>query len=465
MSKQTAFLANPKWQTNTIDSDAGSEYKFSWLLAIFWNALTWTAIFLGGENILKAFDENPVFYFFALFPVIGVWVVYRAIAQTLAWKKFGKTPLVMDPFPGHLGGSVGGYVDVPVAYDLNHQVKISLSCLHHYWRKSGGDNEKTTDAVWQDSIIIRPEPAINKTRIQFSFSPTAELPESQPDGTDTYVWEVHIYFPLVGHDFDRKFVLPVIKATEQEIISASRFTKISLEHVNRVVKSGKTRVPKITRSATSTDFYYPLLRNKGLGFGLIIVGLLLGGFSWFMQQQFSDFMPMTSLLMFGMIALITTALSLLGCYMLLHSISVDVSPGGIDIKHKLLGFRFGDKIDVESIADIVKHKSGSTRGGKSTRVWYSLKVIEKNGQESTVGDSLEGSSYAESIRNKMIEKLGADWSASDYPEKTTGMMKRELPVNVTLLGKITSLAFPFAMLYDMRDMLFNLVQHIQALLV
>ncbi len=465
MSKQTAFLANPKWQTNTIDSDAGSEYKFSWLFAIVWNALTWAAIILAGENILKAFDETPVFYFFALFPVIGVWVVYRAIVQTLAWKKFGKTPLVMDPFPGHLGGSVGGYVDVPVAYDLNHQVKISLSCLHHYWRKSGGDNEKTTDAIWQDSIVIRPEPAINKTRIRFAFNPTADLPESQPDGADTYVWEVHIYFPLVGNDFDRKFVIPVIKATEQEIASASRFTKISLENVSRVVKPGKTRVPKITRSGNSTAFHYPQFRNKGWGIGLILFGVLLGVFSWFMQQQFSDFMPMTSLLMFGLVALVTTALMSLGCYMLLHSLSAEVSSAGINIKHKLLGFNFGGNIDAASIADIVKHKSGSTSGGRSTRVWYSLKVIEKNGQESTVGDSLEGSSYAESIRKKMIEKLGADWSASDYPEKTTGMMKRELPVNVTLLGKITSLVFPFAMLYDIRDVLFSLFQHLQALLV
>ncbi|MEE9411516.1 MAG: hypothetical protein V3V22_00545 [Methylococcales bacterium] len=465
MTTQTTFLANPKWQTNTIDSDAGSEYKYSWLFAIIWNAITWAAIVFGGETILRVFDENPVFCFFALFPVIGVWVVYRAIAQTLAWNKFGKTPLVMDPFPGHLGGSVGGYVDVPVPYDLTHQVKISLSCLHHYRRKNNGDNNKTVDAVWQDSIIIRPEPAINKTRIRFTFSPTAELPESQPDGVDTYVWEVHIYFPLPGHDFDRKFVIPVIRATEQEIALASRSTTISLEHVSRVVKPTKTRIPKITRSGNSTSFHYPLFRNKGLGIGLIIVGLLLGVFSWSMQQQGSDFMPITALLMFGVVALVTAALSLFGLYTLLHGISADVSPAGIEIKHKLLGFNFGDKIDAASIADIVTYKSGSTSGGKLLRVWYRLKVIEKDGQESSVGDSLEGSSYADNIRKKMIDSLGSRWSASEYPKKPASIKKRELPVTVTTMSKITSLAFPVAMLYDMRDLVLSLVQHLQTLLI
>ncbi len=465
MSKQTAFLANSKWQTNTIDSDAGSEYKYSWLFAILWNTLTWMAIVLSGNNILKAFEENPAFYFFALFPVIGVWLIYRAIAQTLAWKKFGKTPLVMDPYPGHLGGSVGGYVDVPVAYDLNHQVKVSLSCIHYYWKKTGSDHTKTADAVWQDSSIIRPEPVINKTRIRFTFNPTAELPESQPDGTDTYVWEVHIYFPLVGHDFDRKFVIPVIKATEHDIASASRFTKISLENGSRVVKPGKTRIPQITQSASSAVFHYPQLRNKGLGIGLIFVGLLLGVFSWFMQQQFSDFMPITSLLMFGMVVLITSALTLFGLYSLFHSITAEVSSAGINIKHKLLGFNFGGKIDAASIADIVTHKSASTSGGKSTRVWYGLKVIDKSGMESNVGDSLEGSSYAESIRQKMIETLGAGWSATDYPKKPNDIKKRELPVMVTIFGKTTSLAFPFAMLYDIRDVLFSLFHQIQTLFV
>ncbi|HIO91704.1 MAG TPA: hypothetical protein EYG68_02535 [Leucothrix mucor] len=48
----------------------------------------------------------------------------------------------------------------------------------------------------------------------------------------------------------------------------------------------------------------------------------------------------------------------------------------------------------------------------SNRVWYQLKAVGKDGLESTVGDSLEGSSYAEAIRQQMIAALDSRWKPS-----------------------------------------------------
>ncbi len=270
MSNQSAILDNPKWQTNTILSNEGSEYKFLWLFATFWNAITWAAIILGGENILRAFEESPVFYFFVLFPFIGLFMIYQAIKETLAWKRFGKTPMTMAPFPGQLGGVVGGYVDVAIPYNATHQVKISLRCSHNYWERSGGKSRTTTDVLWQDNISIQTRPSAAGSRIQFEFQPPVDLPESQPDGKDTHQWDVQIHFALPGNDYERKFTIPVIKASEQAIASATRYARQPMELNSLNTTSSDTDIPQTSLFSGGTRFYYPLFRSKGMGIALVI---------------------------------------------------------------------------------------------------------------------------------------------------------------------------------------------------
>ena len=39
-----------------------------------------------------------------LFPLVGVGMLYSAIVRTLEWRRVGRLALVLDPFPGSLGG-------------------------------------------------------------------------------------------------------------------------------------------------------------------------------------------------------------------------------------------------------------------------------------------------------------------------------------------------------------------------
>ena len=45
-------------------------------------------------------------------------------------------------------------------------------------------------------------------------------------------------------------------------------------------------------------------------------------------------------------------------------------------------------------------------------MWYCLKLMTADGLEMEVGDSLEGQSYANRIRQKMIDALGITWQAA-----------------------------------------------------
>ena len=460
MSDQLLVLNNPKWQTNSILSNAGSQYKFLWLFAIFWNAITWTAIILGGENILKAFEENPVFYFFVLFPFIGLFMIHQAIKETLAWKRFGKTPLTMTPFPGQLGGVVGGYVDVPVPYDAAHEIKISLSCMHYYWEKRGGESESVSEAIWQDDISARSKPSALGSRLHFEFRPPADLPETEPDSKDHHGWDVQISLPLEGSDFERKFTIPVIRASDQAIASSARYARPSIDQISQNTTSSDTAIPQIRAIPGGTRFHYPQFRNKGMGIGLIVAGMLISVFLLFMRQGFEHFLPVTSLIFFGLAELIVLAMMIGGLYLISNTLTVDVSPSGVNVKHKVTSFNFGGEIERSTIADIVAEKSGSSSDGNSSRVWYSLKLIQKDGKDSTVGDTLEGYSYAQKIRQQMIEALGSGWLPSEYSERPKDLKDRELPfmanVAIKTLKKFVSLAIPVALIFDFREFFFKL---------
>ncbi len=468
MSDQSSVLENPKWQTNRILSSTGSQYKYLWFFAIFWNTFVWFAIILGGENILKAFEESPVFYLFVTFPFIGLFIIYQAIKETIAWRKFGETPLTMDPFPGQLGGIIGGYVDVPIPFDATHQIKVSLSCVHHFIKRSGGETESIREILWQDNSSVRSKISATGSRIHFEFQPPPDLPASESDSKDYHSWNVQISLPLEGLDFERIFTIPVIKASEQAIVSSSRYTRSSIDQVSQTTVGSDLAIPRISIVSGGTRFFYPQYRNKGMGVGLMGAGIFLSVFLWFMYQEFTDFLPMTSMVFFGFSELISTAVFIFGVYMISNTLTVDVGVSGIKIRHKLFGFDFGGEIERSMIADFIVEKSGSFSDGKSSRVWYSLTLIQKNGKESTVGDTLEGFSHAQTVRQKMIDALGPGWIASEIPEKQNRVTDQELPflakVTLKTLQKVFSLLVPAALIYDFREPFFQIVQFVGTLL-
>ncbi|HFD11186.1 MAG TPA: hypothetical protein ENJ32_01765 [Crenotrichaceae bacterium] len=458
MINQTELVSNTKWKNNRILSTASSQYKMYWLFAIFWNALVWAAIILGGENILKAFDENPVFYFFISFPFIGLFLVYQALRETLAWIKFGKTPLIMEPFPGQLGGVVSGYVDVPVLFDASNRVNVSLSCVHHYWERRQSESRKTSDVIWQDSMTVRPRTSAKGLRIHFTFNPPENLPESQQSSRDYHEWGAKIDIPLTGSDFVREFIIPVCQVSDQVITATARFARQAVEQFDQQVKIPDARIPLISLHQGRTRFQYPWFRSKGMGLGFIVFGIFFSVFVWFMLQGFADFLPVTSMVFFGYVELFAVTMILLGIYLLGNSMTVDVGTSNIKIRHNILGIQFGGEIETSNIADIVIDKSASAGDGQSTKLWYSLKVIHKDGLESTVADSLEGYSYAESIRQQMIDCFGHRWKPTAYSERNKTLKKFDLPRPVKSLGMIASLAMPLALVYDFREGFASLIQ-------
>ncbi|MBT6576565.1 MAG: hypothetical protein HON51_10160 [Gammaproteobacteria bacterium] len=91
---------------------------------------------MAGNNILAAFDASPVFYFFISFPFVGLWIIVHAIRQTLAWYRFGKTPLTLNSFPDQIGGRCAGQLFLPISAKSAKHAILRLSCIRSYQQRT-----------------------------------------------------------------------------------------------------------------------------------------------------------------------------------------------------------------------------------------------------------------------------------------------------------------------------------------
>ena len=78
-------------------------------------------------------------------------------------------PVTLDPFPGSIGGHVGGTVDINLPFDQNAKFLLTLTNIHRYVSGSGKNRSRQEKARWQDVIVAHAEPGSKGTRLTFRF--------------------------------------------------------------------------------------------------------------------------------------------------------------------------------------------------------------------------------------------------------------------------------------------------------
>lgn len=417
-----------------------------WLVAIIWNSSVGVGIVKAQQGILAAFDTNPIFYFFLIFPLLGLWLLFQAIKQTIAGYKFGKTPVILNPYPGQIGGYCAGHLNLPIAEkDVQHAI-LSLSCMHRYHqRKNSGKQRLLTDVLWQDSLSVTTESHGSHVRINFSFTLPDDLPATATASHESYVWTLQVRLPLPGIDYERTFELPVQAASAQTLDLFNQTQPIQEDDPAPETSS----LPKIKHSSTGgTQFYYGYGRSKGIGIFLVLLGVILSRFGYSFFAGFMSILPATTVLFTALVGAISLTLVLLGLFLIFNSLTIEVNILGVRKQQRILGYLLEEIISFNDIVDIVIEQNTSTTSAKNTRIWYRLNLITRNGQNIEVGDSLEGHSYAKQIREYMLEALSHSWHPAT-PDNMPPKGKKKLPAWFQRIGKLVSFAIPVMLIYDL----------------
>ncbi len=361
------WLARTEWADNRIRSGARTMVYIAWFFAIFWNLISSPGVFFFQE-VWR--DEGPVALFILLFPLVGLGLLYWALRQTLEWRRFGYTPLRLDPFPGAIGGDVGGEIELNFPYQPGLACEVTLSSLYSYVSGSGKNRSRHERVEWQDSGYAQVEPAGRGMQLRFRFAVPEGLRPSEAEQGNYYLWRLSIKAELPGVDLSRSFTIPVYATAEKS-------------HLHRLdtAREVPRGVPELTaesllplrRNGMLQELYYPMLRRPGLALGLILFGSIFVAVGLFLWGEAANEGGMLYL-MAGIFSFVGGAVVLSGLYTALNSLYVGWNGSQIRVIRRLLGVVIRrHQVSYHEVQGVELKKGGtSTQKGNQHQINYQV---------------------------------------------------------------------------------------------
>ncbi|MCH8073635.1 MAG: DUF3592 domain-containing protein [Proteobacteria bacterium] len=412
------WLANDKWQTAVIKSDSKAAMRVGWAIAAFWNLVSAPLPFVIYAEVTE--KNNLPALLGLLFPLVGVGLITWAVRRTLEWNRFGPAPLTLDPFPGSIGGHVGGTIEVNLPYDSNAQFSLTLSNLYSYVSGSGKNRSRTERAEWQDTQVAHVSSGAKGSRLSFRFDLPQDLSESTADQSEDsyYIWRLNLKADLPGVDIDRDYEIPVYATGE----SSAQLSEFSIRQArsaqNRIDVQVIEKLVEVSYEAGGRVMRFPMGRNLLSGFVGLIFGAIFSGVGWYLVRYEGH------LFMGGVFGLVGLLIVISAFYFVLNSLEVVQEGGDIRTVRRILGIPV--KRGQMRRADFVRFKktaSSRTQSGKQHVIRYTISALDSNGQELLVGEGFKGASQAAAAADfigrqfgltPVISALAANSEIEDY---------------------------------------------------
>ena len=405
----TPWLLNDDWQTNEIRSGSKSTMRGAWFFAILWNAIS---SYIPFAIIGELEDGNYIALVGLLFPLVGIGLLAWAIRRTLEWRRFGPSPVLLDPFPGSIGGHVGGTIDLNLPFDPDVEFRLTLTNVSSYMSGSGKSRSRREKALWQDAIVAHAERGSRGTRLTFRFDVPDELQASDAEQDESYIiWRLNLAADLPGTDLDRDFELPVYATAEE-----SRFLRGYAIEKARAAQSTfdmqeVRKLVNLSHEPAGKRLMFPMGRFFASALGGLIMGAIFVGSGWFLVTH-------ADARIFGSIFGVIGALLFLGFfYMMFNSLEVRQTPSGLKTVRRLLGIPIrSTELARSDISTLMKKSTMQSNSGSKHTIYYSIYALDRPGNKYKIGDGFKGESQA----NAAIELIGREFGIQVDEEDPLG---------------------------------------------
>ena len=346
------------WRANRIHSDTPNMLWLFWIFGMFWNAMSMLVIFTLPEEVSKG---NYVILLGLLFPLVGLFLLGKALQYTLEFWRFGKTELVMDPFPGAIGGQVGGAIELarfqPHGVDLKQAFTVTLECVYSYKSGSGKDRSREERIKWAEQGKAHAEATTGGLRLQFCFDVPKGLPESSVNQRDDYhFWNLRVQGEMPGVDLDRSFRIPVLRSASGRHssirhnlsdIAREQRAEASLQQKQAILQ-GDFHLTKLKRSVRIQQrgdellLRFPMFRNKGL---TLFAAIFAGSFGFATYSIVSEFFSVSLVGVLGFLfaipfMLVALVAGIAAIYLPFNNLRVVVDSRGVQVLRRLLVIPF-----------------------------------------------------------------------------------------------------------------------------
>lgn len=392
---------NDEWQTASVRSSSKQTMYVTWGFATFWNLISAPLPFLMYSEVLE--KQNYAALLGLLFPLVGLYLIVWAVRSTLEWKRFGPAPITLDPFPGAIGGHVGGTIDINLPFDSRTSITLTLSNVHSYVSGSGKNRSRNEKAEWQDRQIAHIESGPKGTRLSFRFDVPDNLTASDADQSsdDYHLWRLNLKAELPGTDIDRDYEIPVYATGEESRHISHRAIERARSRTDQMNDEAVRSAINMGSGISGREIYFPMGRNIGGALGGLFVGGIFAGAGWWLitsegQHIFGG--------IFGSVGLLIVIFSF---YALLNSLQVTKGSTGLKTVRRILGIPVKQQsMRIDQIQKLSKSSAYKTQTGKKHVVYYSIYAQDNGGNKMVIGEGFKGKSEAEAAIRFLTTEFG-----------------------------------------------------------
>jgi hypothetical protein len=399
MQQDKPWQQRKAWAANEIASEGRKGQWALWAFAALWNLLTLPLLWQIGD-IWRQAQREPVTALAFLFPLVGLGLIVAAARMTMNQRHFGPVPLLLDPFPGSLGGQVGGTIDTRIPFDPDGRFTISLSCVRSYMSGSGKNRSRSESVVWQGQGVCHTESDGQGTRIRFRFDVPGDLPPSDVErGNSYHLWRASIEATLDGPDFVRRYDIPVF-ATGAQASSIAHGTESHVATEDHAM-AGVEEIADIRPVAGGIEARFPAMRRPLSDAMFVVFGLI------FLAAGIGAGYGGASMFLAVVVSLVALPLAVAGIFGLGKSLLVGVGRDGVRARRFLFGYPLWTRrLERAQLRGLRLDKGGTLQMGNKHIVYYKVLAEGEGKRKVVLGERLEGRAEAELLLETYRAYLG-----------------------------------------------------------
>ena len=411
------------WGSALIYSDAGRGVWFFWIFALVWNAISAPILIILPEELQR---NNYAALIALLFPAIGLFLLYKAINRTLEYRHFGRVAYRMDPYPGGIGGHVGGHIQVKnLDYHRASEaetVLVKVECVYSYMSGSGDNRSRRESIKWAEQGRPKIKNTPEGTSMAFRFNVPEGLPPADVEQSGAYhFWRLGISAEIPGIDLDRSYNIPVFAtgATAQNVnhdVSAQAAARREREADAAKLKiasgqfdiEGLSRAMRVRNQGSRIQLKFPMFRNKALSLFAAVSAGGSGFASYGIAEManggglFGIFITIFGIPFF-MVALVA---SMATVYLPFNNLVVDIAPGEVSVLRRLLFIPIYHRhLQRDEISHLSIKRSGSTGQGVDKIEHFKIRAQDKKGGNITLAEDVDGEDVATHLRDYLAQRI------------------------------------------------------------
>lgn len=424
---KTHWQTRKGWDSAKIRSQGRTGVLVIWGFAIFWNAVSFPLLFVLPKELGK---ENYAALLAVLFPLVGAFLIYKAVLATLEYRRFGQVLFEMDPFPGAIGGHVGGRLYISslaysTAANASATLTVGLECVYSYMSGTGKNRSRREDIKWAEEGQPLLEQSAKGVNLSFRFDVPDHLPEADVEQSDAYYfWRLSVKADIQGVDLNRQYNIPVFKTG-----AASRFVRHDVsaqvsaqkeresQAAQISIGSGNFDLPGLSRAmhlsqqGDEITLAFPMFRNKML---TVVAAIFAGGFSFasYSMTESSSSGGGSGLIVglfsisFILVALVASIATIYLCF---NNLRVTIRSGQVTVLRRLLFMPiFYRHLNATDISYLSIKRSGSSGQGVNKVEHFKLLAQDKTGKSVTIAEDLDGEDVVGHFRDYLAQRLNVE---------------------------------------------------------